>query len=54
MFAIQILFDGNWQYVLDAAGQQVQQYEFKETAERVAAGWRKPNHGDAVRVVPYK
>lgn len=53
MYAIQVMFDGSWTYVMNYSGNVVQEYEQRETADKVAASWRKPGFEWAVRVVEY-
>lgn len=52
-YAIQILFDGGWLYVMDDDGHSVLTFDSHHEAASMADIWRGPKH-EFVKVVEYK
>lgn len=52
-YAIQVLFDGGWLFVMDEDGKTVYTFDDREKAVKAADSWRKPEYPEAVRVVKY-
>jgi hypothetical protein len=54
MYAIQIMFDGKWLYVMKEDGEEVMTFDDHYAAQTIANIWEKPEREEFVKVVEYR